>query len=503
MASENKIPEKTESEMLRRFKSNPFIFIGTFVVLVIVVVAFVLVPAIVPNYGGGSMGDLTFGYYDKIPISYVPGNYFAQYYAIESNNRQGNNGDYSSADYQAWRKSFEAAAIHTAILQEMKKAGYKAPTKVVDREVAKLFHENGRFSAALYKQVDDNRKLSLWRQMQENITKNHFSSDATGLLRPAAEANFIGSMAVQERAFDMVAFPIDAYPDAEYEAYAAEHSDLFRSVRLSSITVSASKREAERILASIMNRETTFEDAARAYSADTYADRGGDMGIKMAHELVFDIPDEAEREKAIALARDEYSSIIVTPKGWSIFRGEEAVHEADLSDAVTLEKIRSYMRNFERGRMEDWATRQADAFIALVGDVGFEEALYMQRLERRSFGPVPINYGNYELFTALPVQTVNELAGSASNEFFWRTAFSTPVGTFSRPIVQGGNVLLLYPTDETEAEESGIESITSTYSTYWMDYINEQSIRQYFFSSSMMQDNFFDVYLRYFMNREE
>jgi hypothetical protein len=503
MASEKKTPEKTDSEMLRRFKSNPFIFIGTFVVLVIVVIAFVLVPAIVPNYGGGRMGDLTFGYYDKVPISYVPGNYFAQYYALAANSRQNDSGDYFSSNYQAWRESFEAAAIHTAILQEMKKAGYKAPTKVVDREVAKLFQENGRFSSALYRQVDDNRRLALWRQEQENITKRHFIYDVSGLLRPTAEAKFIGNMAALERTFEMVFFPIDAYPDEEYEAYAREHSDLFRSVRLSSITVNSSRREAERILASVMNRETTFEDAARAYSTDTYADRGGDMGIKMAHELVFDIPDDTEREKAIALARDEYSDIITTPNGWSFFRGEEAVQEADIYDAVVLEKVRSYMRNFERGRMEDWAFEQADDFITLAGEVGFEDALYEKRLERRSFGPIPINYGNFDLFAALPAQSVVELSGAASNEYFWRTAFSTPINTFSQPVVQGSNILVLFPTAETEADESGIEGITSTFSTYWLDIITEQSIPQYFFSSSKMQDNFFDIYLRYFMNQEE
>jgi hypothetical protein len=227
------------------------------------------------------------------------------------------------------------------------------------------------------------------------------------------------------------------------------------------------------------------------------------MGIKMAHELVFDIPDEAEREKAIALARDEYSDIIATSNGWSFFRGEEAVQEADISDAVVMEKVRSYMRNFERGRMEDWAFDQANAFIALTDEFGFDEAVYLQRLERRSFGPIPINYGNFELFTTLPTQTVAELSGSATNEYFWRAAFSTPVNTLSQPVVQGSNVLVLFPTAETEAEESRIEGITSLFSTNWMDFNFEQSIPQFFFSSSKMVDNFFDIFIRYFMNQEE
>jgi hypothetical protein len=502
MASEKKAPEKNGSEMIRRFKSNPFIFIGTFIVLVIVIIAFVLVPAIVPNYGGGRMSDLTFGYYDNIPISYVPGNYFAQYYAQASSNRQ-DSGDYNTSNYQAWRESFEAATIHIAILNEMNKAGYKAPAKIIDREVAKLFMENGKFSSTLYRQMDANRQMALRRQIQDDFTKRHYITDVTGLVKPSAETNSIGNMAALERTFDMVFFPIDAYPEAEYENYAREHSDLFRSVHLSSITVNSSRREAERILASIKNRETTFEDAARAYSTDNYTDRGGDMGSKMAHELVFDIPDSTEREKAIALARDEYSDIITIPNGWSFFRGEEPVQEADLSNEMVMDRVRSYMRNFEFGRMEDWAFNQAEAFIALANEFGFDEAMYLQMLERRSFGPIPINYGNFDLFTPLPVQTVAELSGSANNELFWRTAFSTPLSTTSQPIVQGNNVLVLFPTDETEADESNIEGITSTFSNYWLEIITEQSLPQYFFGSPKMVDNFFDIFFRYFMNQEQ
>jgi len=67
-----KAHDKADSELARRFKTSPLLFIGTFIVLIIVIVAFVLVPAIVPNSRFGRDVDLTFGYYDKIPISYVP-----------------------------------------------------------------------------------------------------------------------------------------------------------------------------------------------------------------------------------------------------------------------------------------------------------------------------------------------------------------------------------------------------------------------------------------------
>jgi hypothetical protein len=294
----------------------------------------------------------------------------------------------------------------------------------------------------------------------------------------------------------MAVFSVDAYPDEECEAYAEENLDLFRSIHLSVITVSSSEREAQRILESIKSGETTFEDAARAHSSGFYAERGGDMGIRMAHELAVDIPDEAARESVITLAQGEYSDIIRVPditrtsENWSFFRVQEAVQEADTSDPATLERVRSYMRNFQRGRMENWATAQANDFRALVDEVGFSDALLQRGIEGRSFGPVPINYGGIDLFDTLASQPVREVSASTENENFWRVAFSTPIESPSVPIVQGANVFVLFPTAETEAEEDSIAGIASTYSSFWLNYMTIQALQQYIMNSPKMDDRF-------------
>jgi len=503
MASkEKKTHEETDSELLRRFKTHPFLFIGTFLVLIIIIVAFVLVPAIVPEYGRRNNIDLTFGYYDKIPITYVPGNYFAQYYDMVARYRQNTDSDnYGYMGYQIWREAYEAAAVHTAILQEMKNAGYSAPVRKVDREVAALpqFQENGRFSPALYKRTDNNSRLSIWRQVQEEIAERHFRSDVTGLLKPGAEAEFIGRMEARQRSFKMTVFEVDAYPDEEYEAYAREHSDLFRNVRLSMVTLSSNEREARRVLDSIKNGETTFADAARAHSKDMYADRGGDMGMKMFHELSVDIPEEDTRDIVISLAAGDYSNVIKTAAGWFFFRCEDAAQKADLNDLTVMEKVKSYLRNFERGRMENWAIEKANGFIALVNEHGYDEALSLQGLQSVSFGPVPVNFGNVELFTTLPSQSIPGLPGTEENENFWKAAFSAPIGRPSQWIVQGSNVLVLIPVEEIEAEASRQETVASNYSAYWLDYLDRQSTQQFFLNSPKMEDKFMDVYFRYFI----
>jgi hypothetical protein len=507
------VEKHQDSELARRFKSNPVLFIGTFVVLVIVIVAFVLVPAIVP--GEGRNVDLIFGYYDKIPVSYVPGNYFAEYRDMAARYRQNsmNSENSSYVNYQIWREAFEAAVIHTAMLQEMKRAGYTAPEKIVDRNVARLeqFQENGRFSPALYRQMDDNRRLTLWRQIQEETAKEHYRSDVLGLLTPSAEGAFIGKMAAVQRSFTMAVFSVDAYPEAEYTAYIQEHPELFRSVHLSMITVNSNEREARQILNTIKNGETTFEDAARSFSKDGYVDRGGDMGIKMVYELIMDIPDEAAREQVVTMARDEYSDVIkidsrdefgnVTKTGssWVFFHANAAIQEADASDPAVMEKVRSYVRNYERGRMEDWAVARAESFIARVNEIGFDDALAEQSIPRRSFGPVPLNYGSIDIFTTLLSQSVTELASADNDEMFWKAAFSTPVESASRPVVQGSNVLVLWVTEETEIDAEAIESIVSIYNSYWLNYASQSSLQQHFLNSPKLEDNFLAIYFRYFM----
>jgi len=503
MASkEKKTRDDADSEMLRRFKSHPVLFIGTFLLLILIIVAFVLVPAIVPDYGGRADIDLTFGYYDKIPVAYVPGSYFMQYRKMLSDYRQNADTDnYGYEEYRIWREAFEAAVVHTAVLQEMKNAGYTAPEKTVDREVAALprFQENGRFSPALFKGTDSNERLSVWRQTREEITEKHFRSDATGLLKPSAEAEFIGRMEAVQRSFRMTVFDVDAYPEEEYEAYAREHSDLFRSVRLSMITVGSGEREARQVLNSVKNGETGFEDAARDHSKDMYKDRGGDMGMKMFYELRVDIPEEETRNTVISLAEGAYSDVIKTEGGWFFFRCEEAAREADLTDPAVMEKVKSYLRNFEWGRMENWAVGKADDFIALAKERGFDEALSLQGLQSKRFGPVPVNFGNLELFTVLPSQSVAGLPGSEENEDFWKTAFSTPLNSPSAPVVQGSNVLVLLPSEEIEAEASRQETVASNFSADWLDYLTGQSMRQFFLNSPKMEDKFNDVYLRYFI----
>jgi hypothetical protein len=452
----------------------------------------------------GAQADLTFGRYNKKPIAYVPNNYFAQVYANYIRYYQTMGQEITdSENFQIWRQAFEGAVVHTAILETMEEIGYKAPPAVVDRRVAELpqFQENGRFSPALYRGMDDTSRLSLWRDVQNSIAEEHYRSDLGGLRVSTGETGFIGLMSSPERSFYMVTFFLAAYPDSEVKAYGDANADKFRVSHLSRITVTSGEREAAGILRTIQEGSSTFEDAAREHSTDSYADKGGDMGIKLAWELDTEAPEAADRETLLKLERGAYSGVIKTgEKSWSFFRAEEEPRRADTDDSSILQKIRSYIDIFERSRIEDWTIAEAERFIADAGEDDFYAAAEKWGLEMNEFGPLPVNYGDAGLFTSLSSFSVENLSGASSNENFWKTAFSTPLQTASQPLSLGSRIVVLYPLEEKAADEINTGYIQEAYKSYWMSSIISQNIHSFFMNSGKLEDNFILTYSQLFFS---
>jgi len=506
MAKKVVIKEKdsAEAEIVKKFKQNPGVYIGSVIVLVLVVVTFV---------GGDFLSggrryvrksnDLTFGYYDKVPITWVPGNILSQYYETTFNNfrAQGYDPNDRWVNYYVWKQAYDRSVIHTAIINMLKKSGYTVSEKAVNKVVLQLpqFQDNGRFSLILYNRMSDSSRIALWHKTQEDIAMNVFFSDYFSLLIPEAEAKFVANMSSPKRAFDFVSFNVDDYPDSEYLAFAKENSKLFDSIQLSKITISGSEREAKKILASVKDGTTTFEDAARSQSKDSYADRGGDMGVKFCYEIDGEIPASEDRDAIYSLGKGELSGVISTNDGWAFFRAESELTKADFDDYSVMDRVRNYVKSYERGRMEDWSVTQANDFISESKEAGFANAARYKNLSRKNLGPLPLNYGGVDLFTTVESFTDSGLSADdlkllSQNEIFWKRTFTTPVNTPCDPIVQGSNVFVFVPTEETAAEESSIDEIASNFKTQFVQYTSDQSLQKYFMNNGKLTDHFDDIY---------
>ena len=501
MASKNKKqPEKrddsSKSEILHRFKTQPLLFIGTVVVLVIVIVAFVFVPAIVPEAGRSE--DLIFGYYNKVPIKYVPNNYFAQTQQSLFQNYMpaADDSNYMVTFYQLWRRAFEETVVYMGIQDEMKSAGYVVPEGVVDRQVAELpyFQENGRFSPTKYRAMDNTTRLNLWRQVQEGIAVQTYLTDMNSLKTNSNEASFIASMASPQRSFDVAIFPFSSYPESEVLSYIQANPELFKVIRLSKITIASGERDARRVLETITSGVTTFEEAARASSQDWAADRGGDIGILLAFELDYEIREEQDRGKVLNLARGELSDIVSTSAGWAFYRADEAAQPVDVNDLTLMERIRYYIMSNLRGRVEDWLIAEAGRFTTHAREIGFSEAAAAGNINKNSFGPIPLNYGDSILFGSISSSGISELSGASQNQFFWRAAFSTPINSISEPLVVGDSVMVLLPLEEIVADENETGLIQS-YFSYYVSSNMENSFRTYFLQNNKLDDRFYNKFV--------
>jgi hypothetical protein len=500
--------ESASAEIYRKFKQNPGVYIGSVVVLVLVVVTFVGGDFLSGGRrNAGKTIDLTFGYYDKVPISWVPGNTLSQYYERTFNNfrAQGYDPNDRWVNYYVWKQAYDRTLVHTAIQHIMKKSGYTVSEKAVNKVFLQLpqFQDNGRFSTALYNRMTESAREALWTQTQEEIAMNLFFSSYFGLLIPESETKFMANMSSPSRTFDFVSFNVDDYPESEYISYAMENLNLFDSIHLSMITISSSEKEAKKVLASIKDGTNTFEDAARAQSKDSYADRGGDMGIKFCYEIDSEISKPEDREMIYKLGRGELSDIISTNDSWAFFRVEDALTHADVNDYSVMERVRTYVKSNERGRMEDWAIAKANEFISDSKESGYVNAARWENLLRNSFGPLPLNYGGVDLFTTLESLTVQgleaqDLQGLSQNENFWKSVFSTPVNSLCEPLVQGSKVFVFIPIEEIKVDESSIEETAERYKTQFLQYAADQSLQKYFLTNGKTTDHFDDIYFNVF-----
>ena len=501
MAAKNKKSPETQdsffSDIIQQIKAKPFIYFGTFLILIVIFIAFVFGGINFESIFG--MNNLTFGYYNGVPIQYGPNNYFGQIFSRYMQQFQ-ELADDPQFYYLIWEAAFFEAAVRIGILEEMKIAGFSAPEEVVDMEVAALpmFQENGRFSPSRYRSLDNNSRLEIWREVQESIAMNYLINDIGGLRISNAETAFIGEMASRRRSFEMVSFSLDTYPDYEVSAFAMANPGLFTEVHLSIISIYSNDREAQQVYDSVVNGLVTFEDAARNNSHDMYADRGGDMGVIAGHELRWEIANESERERIMNLPTGSISELVRTPfDGWAFFRMNQSARPVDLYDEFELMQVRSYIMNNERGRVEEWLVTGADTFRSLSDSIGFYDALEVMGLSSQSFGPIPINFGDTQLFDAVNRLDIADLAGAGSNMLFWNMAFSTPLQSVSIPRVINSNVVLLYPTEELFLSEVEMSYFQWDYPR-WISNEFDSTLRSYILNNPRFDNHFEQTFRRLF-----
>lgn len=489
-----------------------FTYIGTIVVLGILIVAFIIV---LPLGGTASVGGgghaLEFGRYAGKSITYGQGTYFAsQVQAMNDQLRQQglNESNYQFYAYQVYRGAFERTVLRMAVLDAMAKAGVQVSDARLDQKITEYpgYQENGKFSMPRYQSATLNEKLEVRNDIRDDLLIQEYYNAVMDLHPSSKETSFVAAMGKQTRTIVYAALPLASYPDSEVSAWAAANSGLFRRLSLSRITITSKESDATALRKQIADKAIAFDQAAKSRSKDSYADKGGVEGPLYFNEIASDLSDKAEAEKLAALKKGELSAVLKTSTGgWAIFMADEDAQPANFADPTVLKDVRSYMSRYEQGKIEDWVVAKAKPLSA-APPAKFEATSKAMGLAVKTDGPFPLNYGNLQVSLygqAVPIfkpvngSDASELSGAATSDKFLSTVFSLAPGAVSEPIVLGDYVIVFKVKEASSAPDdtsSGIE----LYYPYFFQQKLSSDVADMFMRSPLLQDKFGPVFFKYF-----
>jgi parvulin-like peptidyl-prolyl isomerase len=458
----------------------------------------------------GSMSNkdnsLTFGSWNGKPISFVQGGYFStQVQQIKAQlESQGykDSGDQFFA-FQVWRRAFENTAVHLGLLDLSQKAGISVSDSFLDRQMIgnQAFVENGVFSKRKYREASNSFKLSLRKEIAQSTLKQRFVSDTVGFMPSDAETAFLKGMAQSQRVIEYVAIPFSAYPDAERLAWAKANPAAFRRVRLSKVTLSSSRKEAEQVLAKVKSGELSFEEAAKNHSRDSYAAKGGDMGARYQWELKGELKNESDLDTVVAAPKGDLSAVYDTLAGsWSFYRVEEAATEPDFASADLLKTVTAYLDRNEKGRLEDYAVASAARF-ATAAATSFGNAAASAGYVVKETKPFPLNYGTaldigyFSLLGSLDTADLPELKGADRDERFLQAVFSLKAGELSAPIVLNDQAIVVRVKEIKNADDGEMGLLEAYYPTVVQQGVSSE-LASSILASPYLKDDFMATFSR-------
>lgn len=511
-APSDKKPETKKAEStLRKSIKNPFVYIGTIVILVLTIVAFVLIPGV----GGGSASagqTPSFGSWNGIPVQFTSDSYFAdQVSQINDYLRQQGVNDSQSQiyAYQVWRMAFQNTVVRTAILDAARRSGMRISEQTIDEEVAKdtQFQVDGKFSVEKYNAAPLSSRLSARSKIRDDLLVQNYYGDLMAVSPSTAEIDFVASMAKPQRSIQYVDISFSDFPQDKTIEWAKTNESLFRTIGLSKITITTSQKDAEKVLSQIKANSLSFEDAAKSHSKDAYADKGGDMGTLAFYDLKGQFQSDKDAQSVMALKKGDISPVFKqTDNAWAFYKVNSEATTPDFSKASALDQVKSYIFDKEKSVMESWALAKADTFTADAAKASFSTAAKQTGLEAKTAGPFILNYGKPSFYFygqqvglfQEPYRSLdNALVGAEQNENFLNALFSTTKNAISKPVVLDSSVVVLTVTEDKEATDQEISYTKFSY-PYFFQTALENELRTTILSSKSFKDNFNATFAKFF-----
>jgi peptidyl-prolyl cis-trans isomerase D len=492
----------------KKRERHPLIYGFSLLILVVIVVTFIGTPAVRSRFGAGGGGKIVFGYYRGHPIEYYPGNYLSERKDVlaEQIRQSGQKEDIELQAYQVWRTAFDQTVAHTAMLLQAENSGAWVSGDAVDKALIASgpWTQNGVFNEDRYRATSNQEKYAYRKLFREQLLDEQFQRDLFLNQRFShQEIDFFKSMVAEQRQFSFISLPFLGYPDAELKAYGEKNADKFRRIKLSQILIKSSESEALEIRKKLEDRTSSFEELARAHSKDAYAEKGGEVGWRYFYDLEGDFEDKKPLEGVMSLEEGAYSPVLKSRFGWVIYRCDSPALQPDFSLPETLQVVRDYAIRYEKGMIEDYFVKKADAFIARTKDVGFLGAALSQNLTTYETEFFPLNYQSF--YFLAPVKAKGDkvnLSSASYNEDFFKKAFALAPGGVSAPVLLDDQVVVLRLDEVRKPPQSELD-LMDRYYAYFAQQTLQADLQNALLKPEYIKDDFNQAFYTYVFPKQQ
>jgi parvulin-like peptidyl-prolyl isomerase len=448
MSKDNKSKQINKS---RKKNRNLGMMIGSIIILIITIVAFIFVPAMSQS-GSGNTNELVFGSYGDSKIKYVSGNYFAR--QIEYINNIYRDSDTLSDNIefkrqQVWQIAFNQAVMQKAMEEDLINSGVTITDNQIDVAMVERgpFTVDGKFSEELYRNTSSSTKFDLRKRFREELLREQYISDVMyGVSRSEGLIDFISELGADEKSFNYAIFNSENIEDSFFADYAVANISNFSKASLNRITIFNSEDEAVKLQARLSKGEISFKDAALAESKDSFAADGGNAGEIYFHELNDDLESEDNANKVFALKDKEISQVIATSYGWVIFQMINTPYMPELTSTETINEIRTYMSRNDKGLIEDYLVSKGTDFVTALSENNFKALASTMGLVNGTTDYFAVNYGNNRMIPSSissATQQNESFSNAAYDEIFLERLFSLKnAGDISDPLVVDNTIVV-------------------------------------------------------------
>lgn len=486
--------KKKEKEKLSFWK------IITYVLLVLIAVALIF-SMVLPTFGArGSVSSLKFGSYDKIPIEFVPGNYFARQYQNFAQQYKGN----SEAElFQIWRSAYENSVIYTALNQKAKAAGFKILKEDIDKAIidSGIYNVDGTFSVELYNQTSVERKKQIQNTVKDELPIRRVLDDTATVLTAPDEIAYLLKFADKARSFEYAVLGASLYPSSLAKEYAYSNVALFSMLDVSIITV-LDEELGENLIEQIKSGKIDFENAAIENSLDYYASEGGAAGLWYYWELQenFDNPDEVNL--LFSTNKGEISKLFyLNGGGYGIYKVNSAPFTADFEDEEVLTDVKEYIARYESNLLATYLDGVSEELLEKINrGSSLVETANQMGLESYEVDSTNANIGQASMLKGFNYTDVGGYLRLLSEDVgAVGELFKADIGSVNGPYKTSQGSLVVVKV----VSEEPLDDFTRTYLQndypFMAQTINQQDLFQMIFASDKYEDNFLQAFFEYIL----